>query len=111
MKIGCNYWASHAGTKMWEMWDENIVRNDFKLMADAGMELVRVFPLWPDFQPLSLVSGWSGHKIELLLNNQPLPNTPCGRAGVDEVQLDRFATLCDIAEENNLKLIVGLVTD
>lgn len=110
MKIGCNYWASHAGTKMWEMWDENIVRNDFKLMADAGMELVRVFPLWPDFQPLSLVSGWSGHKIELLLNNQPLPNTPCGRAGVDEVQLDRFATLCDIAEENNLKLIVGLVT-
>jgi endo-1,4-beta-mannosidase len=36
MQIGCNYWASHAGTRMWVQWDENVVREDFKRLVDIG---------------------------------------------------------------------------
>ena len=42
MKIGCNYWASNAGTHMWDDWDEAVVRRDFALMRDAGYYEVRV---------------------------------------------------------------------
>ena len=26
--IGANYFASHAGTRMWELWDASIVEKD-----------------------------------------------------------------------------------
>lgn len=26
--IGCNYWASHAGTAMWRDWRPDVVRRD-----------------------------------------------------------------------------------
>ena len=52
--IGCNYWASHAGTNMWRDWDEKEVEADFKRYTDNGLRLLRIFPLWPDFQPMDL---------------------------------------------------------
>jgi ABC-type transporter Mla maintaining outer membrane lipid asymmetry ATPase subunit MlaF len=30
--LGCNYWASNAGTEMWTNWDENAVRKDIKTL-------------------------------------------------------------------------------
>ena len=57
MKIGCNYWASHAGTRMWELWDKEIVRNDLARLRGLGCELLRVFPNWRDFQPIELLAG------------------------------------------------------
>ena len=110
MKIGCNYWASNAGTHMWDDWDEAVVRRDFALMREAGMQLVRVFPLWSSFQPLTLLRRWGGMRAELLMNGKPLPDTPCGLAGIDETMLQRFRTMCDIAQGNGIELIVGLVT-
>ena len=44
MQIGCNYWASHAGTRMWELWDEKVVESDFRKLAAIGCRLIRVFP-------------------------------------------------------------------
>ena len=61
MKIGCNYWASHAGTSMWKNWDENVVRNDLKMLSEMGCEMLRVFPNWKDFQPIEIArtcGGW-----------------------------------------------------
>ena len=51
--VGCNYWASHAGVRMWRDWNPAQVERDFDLMVSHGIEVVRVFPLWPDFQPLT----------------------------------------------------------
>lgn len=110
MQVGCNYWASHAGVKMWADWREDVVRKDFALMAAAGMQVVRVFPRWTDFQPLELLRGHNGRPVELRLHGEVLPATPCGQAGVDEVQLARFRTLAEIAAEHDMGLIVGLVT-
>lgn len=110
MKVGCNYWASHAGVRMWSQWNETVVRQDFERMAEAGIQSVRVFPLWPDFQPLELAAGCQNRPRLLQFRGGPLPDTPCGRDGVDEQMVQRFRTLATIAAEHRLELIVGLVT-
>ena len=110
MRIGCNYWASHAGCRMWELWDEAVVREDLKRLAETGCELLRVFPNWRDFQPIEMRYGHHGAFHDIAMNGARLPNTPCGRAGVDECMLRRFRTLAEIAAENGLKLVVSLVT-
>ena len=42
--IGCNYWASNAGTEMWRNWDESAVREDLRVLSENGIEYMRVFP-------------------------------------------------------------------
>ena len=110
MKIGCNYWASHAGTRMWELWDEDVVRKDLKRLRELGCELLRVFPNWRDFQPIEQIAGFRGRVRAIAMHGLDLPDTPCGRAGVDEIMIRRFRTLAEIAEENHLELVVGIVT-
>ena len=39
---------------MWELWDEEIVRQDLKLLAESGCEMLRVFPNWELFQPIEI---------------------------------------------------------
>ena len=73
MKVGCNYWASHAGVRMWSQWNETVVRQDFERMAEAGIQSVRVFPLWPDFQPLELAAGCQNRPRLLQFRGGPLP--------------------------------------
>lgn len=108
--VGCNYWASHAGMRMWSMWDEAVVEDDLHRLAEARITTLRIFPLWSDFQPLRMHYGGNGVPREIRLGEQPLPHTEAGQAGVDEEMLRRFARFCDLAEKHGLKLIVGLLT-
>lgn len=108
--VGCNYWASHAGTEMWTQWDRECVENDLERLSKHNIRVLRVFPLWRDFQPLRMHYAAQGMPREMRLNEQPLPNTEEGRAGLDPVMIQRFQTFCDIAEKKQIKLIVGLVT-
>ena len=103
---GCNYWASHAGIRMWSEWKAEEVEKDLKLLAEYGMRVLRVFPLWPDFQPLTRFYGGCGWPLEFGQNGGALKNP----AGVDEEMVSRFRFLCDTAEKNGLKLVVGLLT-
>ena len=50
---GCNYWASNAGMYMWRRWDPKAVEKDIAELSRNGVNIMRVFPLWPDFQPLT----------------------------------------------------------
>ena len=56
---GCNYWASHAGMYMWRNWDGAQVEKDLAALKATGVDVMRVFPLWQDFQPLTthLIGG------------------------------------------------------
>ncbi len=110
MKCGCNYWASNAGTEMWKEWDEEAVRNDFRLMRETGMKTVRVFPSWRDFQPIEIFSRGGNNPKEVRMLGKTLPPTEIGRAGMDEIMLQRFRKLTEIAAENGLELIVALLT-
>lgn len=107
-QIGCNYWASHAGTEMWARWDETIVEQDFaRLSRDCGVRCLRVFPIWRDFQPICIHYCAKGQAREYAYPGfRPLPN----EYGLDPEQMAHFATLCRLAEKYGLKLLVGLVT-
>ena len=108
--IGCNYWASHAGTNMWHDWDVASIERDFALLKRHKIQYLRVFPLWPDFQPLTMHYMVMGDEKELRMGEEPLPHTEAGQAGVDEIMVERFRTFCDLATKHGLHLIVGLIT-
>ncbi|MGV8137330.1 MAG: cellulase family glycosylhydrolase [Mangrovibacterium sp.] len=108
--LGCNYWASHAGTNMWKDWRPDIVEADFKQISEAGMQVIRVFPIWPDFQPIVQFYSSGGSLKEIRFKNGPLPETGPGKDGISEEALAHFRVLADLAEKYNIKLLVGLVT-
>lgn len=106
--MGVNYWASHAGTNMWREWDEEVIHDDLQRLSEEGIRLLRIFPLWSDFQPLKTLYG-SRREVRYE-NDEVLPFTDEGRAGVDPLMIERFGRFCKIAEKYNIKLIVALIT-
>ena len=108
--VGCNYWAAHAGTAMWRDWRPEVIDRDLKVLAEAGLQIIRVFPLWPDFQPIHLLRSCQGHPAEYRFGEQPLGDDEAGQAGVSAEAIERFAEFIAIAERHGLKLSVGLVT-
>lgn len=109
-QVGCNYWASHAGTWMWRDWRPDLVSADLAQLAAAGIQVLRVFPLWPDFQPISLLRSGAGEPMEIRFGEQPLPDDEAGQAGVSAEMIERFRVFADLARQNDLKLVVGLLT-
>jgi hypothetical protein len=108
--LGCNYWASHAGTAMWSDWRPEQVDLDFERLAAAGIEVIRVFPLWPDFQPIHNLYGGEGAHRGQRFGELRRPDDAAGRAGMSTEMMARFATLTELADKHGLKLIVGLIT-
>ncbi len=108
--VGTNYWASHAGTNMWTDWRPEVIDRDFKTLASAGIKVLRVFPLWPAFQPLTMQRGGGGCTSGLFFGENPLPDTKAGQAGVDETMIRRFKEFAKLAEKHKLSLIIGLIT-
>lgn len=110
MAVGCNYWASHAGTAMWSDWRPDVVERDLAALAVAGLTWLRVFPLWPDFQPIVQMRAGFGAPYEMRLGDTPLPDDALGQAGLSAVMMGRFTQFCNIADRQGLKLVVGLIT-
>ena len=103
--LGTNYWASHAGTNMWKDWKPETVKKDLAILRENGVEYLRVFPIWPDFQP---VEPFFNNKLkEYRMADGSLPPNPWY---LDPVMLDRFQDFCRIAQDKGMKLIVGLLT-
>ena len=105
-RTGCNYWASNAGMYMWRRWEPQTVAKDLEKLSEYGVNVMRVFPLWSDFQPLTPQLGAYGRHQGVLQADRPLANP----AGVDDVMLGRFRFLCDEASKRGIRLVVGLVT-
>ncbi len=110
MTVGCNYWASHAGIRMWSDWDENTVAGDLDVLAGQGFRYLRVFPLWSDFQPLEVLYTYQSIPYEISFRGGPFPDTPAGRAGVDEVMVERLRRFLDLAHQRGIRVSIGLVT-
>jgi beta-galactosidase len=108
--IGCNYWASHAGLNMWRDWRPEIVESDLKQLSEGNIRIIRVFPIWPDFQPIYQFYSASGSLREIRFKDRPLPAEGIDSKGVSVEAINHFRKLADIAEKYNIKLVVGLVT-
>ena len=108
---GCNYWASNAGCFMWSDWDAAVVEKDFKLLSGRGLKTLRVFPLWSDFQPLTVHYGEFGRVKEVRRGELPLDgDTPESLACIEPIMVERFEKMCELAESYGLELTVMLLT-
>lgn len=108
---GANYWASNAGIKMWTDFSEAAIDKDFEKLSCLKMDVIRLFPLWSEFQPVHQLYGGCGQLIERRFGDDiPFPDTEAGRAGVSEEMLCRFEKVLRLAEKHGLKVMVGLVT-
>jgi hypothetical protein len=101
---------------MWVDWNDEVVNRDLGALRQAGMTVLRVFPLWSDFQPIVALRTFDSLIREIRMvepgttDEIPLPDTELGRAGVSEIMIKRFARFCELAAGHDLKLIVGLIT-
>jgi endo-1,4-beta-mannosidase len=82
--LGVNYWPRRKAMYWWSDFDEGEVRDEFALIAELGMNIVRLFLLWDDWQPT--------------------PDT------VSSECLTNLAKVCDIAAEHHLGLDVTFFT-
>jgi len=106
---GINYWGSKDAINMWENFDAEAIEKDFRVLTDYGITHLRIFPLWPVFQPLKALYG-PKEVYEFGMGEDCLPDTPAGRAGVSEEACEKFEIFCNLAEKYHLKLIVALIT-
>jgi endo-1,4-beta-mannosidase len=81
---GVNYWPRRKAMRMWSDFDGPEIRDGFALIRAYGMNLVRIFLLWDDFQP------------------EP--------DRVSTTAMNHFAEVCDIAADNDLSLDVTFFT-
>jgi len=49
--LGVNYWPSRSAMAMWQQFDAGEIREDFARIAGLGLDTVRFFLRWHDFQP------------------------------------------------------------
>ncbi|MFF1379789.1 beta-galactosidase trimerization domain-containing protein [Streptomyces sp. NPDC058308] len=49
--VGVNYHPSPTGCDYWREWDGARIDDDFRRMAAAGLNTVRIFVFWGDFEP------------------------------------------------------------
>ena len=82
--LGVNYWPRKKAMYWWSNFDAGEVCEEFAVIKDIGMNVVRLFLLWEDFQPE--------------------PNI------VAKDKLDNLVKVADIAAENGLGLDVTFFT-
>jgi len=82
--LGVNYWPRRKAMYWWNNFDAGEVREEFSLICDLGLKVVRPFLLWDDFQP------------------EPTSVAP--------EALQNLITVADIAAENGLGLDLTFFT-
>lgn len=109
--MGVNYWASHAGISMWRDFSAQEVEKDFQALKESGMNMVRIFPLWSDFQPVAAANGCANIFREFAFTDgKSLPSSGLGKYGLDEKMVEKFRIVADLAAKYELKLVVALLT-
>jgi endo-1,4-beta-mannosidase len=50
-RLGVNYWPANSAMSFWQNWQEATLHEDFARMKAIGLDSVRLFLTWEDFQP------------------------------------------------------------
>src|SRR3990170_4340354 len=82
--LGVNYWPRRKAMYWWSNFDAGEAREEFAVIKEIGLNVVRLFLLWDDFQP------------------EP--------TSVEKDKLENLVKVADIAAENNLGLDVTFFT-
>ncbi len=103
--LGCNYWASHAGTEMWKNWCAEQVDKDLYTLSKNGVSVLRIFPLWRDFQPVCPHYTACGE-----LEEYALPDGESDPYFLSSEQMAHFTEVLSLCKKYNIKVIIGLLT-
>jgi hypothetical protein len=49
--VGVNYWPASCGVEMWQDWPSVEIQHDLDVLVDLGLNAVRFFLRWQDFEP------------------------------------------------------------
>ena len=49
--VGVNYWPASAGVELWPHWPAHEIRHDLDVIRSLGLNTVRFFLRWQDFEP------------------------------------------------------------
>lgn len=49
--VGVNYWPASTGVDMWARWNPDEIQHDIDLVASLGLNCIRFFLRWQDFEP------------------------------------------------------------
>jgi endo-1,4-beta-mannosidase len=49
--LGANYWPRQKAMYWWKRFDAGEVREEFALAREIGLDIIRIFLMWEDFQP------------------------------------------------------------
>jgi|SRR5690554_404911 len=49
--LGVNYWPRRKAMYWWSDFDPSEVADEFDVISDLGLDVVRIFLLWDDWQP------------------------------------------------------------
>jgi hypothetical protein len=49
--VGVNYWPASCGVEMWQDWPAAEIQHDLDVVASMGLNCVRFFLRWQDFEP------------------------------------------------------------
>src|SRR5438093_6974808 len=82
--LGVNYWPRRKAMYWWSDFDVGEVRDEFGVIGSLGLDVVRLFLLWDDFQPAPDI--------------------------VSRERLDNLSTVCDVAADHKLGLDVTFFT-
>jgi endo-1,4-beta-mannosidase len=82
--LGVNYWPRRKAMYWWDNFDHGEVREEFSIIHEIGLKVVRIFLLWDDFQP--------------------------DPTSVSKEAIDHLVTVADIAADNDLNLDVTFFT-
>lgn len=112
--IGCNYWASNAGCFTWKNFDADVIKKDVEFLAEYGVNCLRIFPTWEDFQPIQHIQipvspYFDKQPFRIRVNEKPLLKQKFA-SGLSEEKLEQFKFLLDCAKDNNMKVIVSFLT-
>ena len=109
--LGVNYWPRHHGIKMWTEWNADEVRAEFAQIKDMGMDTVRIFLTWNDFQPLvEKGSAFELCPIETVMrHDENITSVECPEM-IDERMVAHLDEVLKVAEELELRVIVALMT-
>ena len=112
--VGCNYWASNAGAFMWKNFDAEVVERDIEFFSRYGINCIRIFPTWDDFQPLKrnpLPKSPTFDKYPFTMRVDEKPSLMWDyESGLHPERLADFKILLDILQKNDMKVIVSFVT-
>ncbi|MBR3594067.1 MAG: cellulase family glycosylhydrolase [Clostridia bacterium] len=108
--VGVNYWASNAGIDMWTQWDEKVVIRDLDLLIESNIRVIRMFPLWSEFQPIKNQFAGNHSKRDISIDDMPKPHTVEAAAGIDPIMISRLDRFLDLCLERGIQVMIGLMT-